>query len=245
MIKNIPCILACALLMLQLNSCKKSDILKDEAKKAGKSAINKELVKLAESLEDADTDFDRAVIHTKIAELQSAKGDVAGTMKSSWQAVKFQPNQNKGHYLLGKSYCEAGRYNEAFQELATALDLNPDYAPAHFEMGNVYYKKNQFAQAIAEYNMAVAKDPKHIMAYNNLGVLYNALGNAVEAENAFMKIVTIEPAFAVAYKNLAILYDIRLNDKVKALQYYKKYLSLRPDCPERVLLKSWIAGLGG
>ena len=166
-------------------------------------------------------------------------------MKSAEEAVKFQPNQYMSHYLLGKSYVGAGRYNDAVAELNKSIDIKGDYAPAYFELGNAYYKKFDFNSAKSNYQKAIRYDPKLIDAYNNLGAIQTALGALAEAEKNLMTCIRLDPAYAAAYKNLGIMYDTKMGNAAKAVENYNNYLRLRPDCPERTLVRMWISALKG
>jgi len=149
------------------------------------------------------------------------------------------------HYLLGKSYVAAGRYNDAVDELNISIGIKKDFAPAYFEMGNAQYKKFSYPSAKDYYKKAVAYDKMMLDAYNNLAVLQTLTGDLKEAEKNLKKCTSINPEYSAAYKNLGILYDTKMKKNVLAVENYTKYLTLRPDCPERNLVKLWLAALGG
>jgi tetratricopeptide (TPR) repeat protein len=146
-------------------------------------------------------------------------------------------------YLLGKSYIDVGRYNDAVAELDKSIALKDNFAPVYFELGNAYYKKFDFNSARANYMKAIQYDSKLIDAYNNLGAIQIALGALGEAEKNLMVCIRIDPAYAAAYKNLGILYDTKMGNAAKAVENYNTYLKLRPNCPERNLVKMWISAL--
>jgi tetratricopeptide (TPR) repeat protein len=216
-----------------------------EFKLAANAPLNKELADLKNNLKNANTDFERAEIHTRISFINSEKGDVGASMKSAEEAIKFQPNQYMSHYLLGKSYLSAGRYNDAFDELEKAVTMKDNFAPAWFEYGNASYKRFDFPSAKKNYKKAIQHDPSLIDAYNNLAAIQIALGETAEAEKNLAECIRLNPAYAAAYKNLGIMYDTKLSSAAKAVENYRKYLTLRPDCPERNLVKMWISSLGG
>jgi len=231
-----------------LFSCSKKDnkeLAEMEFKLSANASLNQELKKLDESLKTAQTDVERADIHTKIAVINSEKGDVNALIKSAAEAIKYQPNQYMSHYLLGKSYISAGRLNDAVTELEIAIGLKNDFAPAYFEMGNALYKKYSYPGAKENYKKAILLDKNMIDAYNNLGVLSTITGDLASAEKNLKQCIAMNPDYAKGYKNLGILYDTKMKKTAEAISNYNKYLSLRPDCPERGLVKLWIAALGG
>jgi len=229
-------------------SCSKKDnkeLAEKEFKISENASLNQELKKLNETIKSAQTDVERADIYTKIAVINSEKGDINSLIKSATEAIKYQPNQYMSHYLLGKSYITANRLNDAISELETAINLKNDFAPAYFEMGNALYKKYNYPGAKDNYRKAIKLDKSMIDAYNNLGVISTITGDPGEAEKNLKQCLSINPDYAKAYKNLGILYDTRMKKSAEAISNYNKYLSLRPDCPERGLVKLWIAALGG
>ena len=244
--KKISLLLLPSLLFAVLSCSEGNKALSEkEFKLVEKTALNKQIAELNNSLKEAKTDFEKAEIYTNIALINSEKGNVAASIKSAEEAVKFQPNQYMSHYLLGKSYIGVGRYNDAIAAIDKSIDLKDKFAPAYFELGNAYYKKFDFNSARANYQKAIQYDSKLIDAYNNLGAIQIALGALGEAEKNLMACVRIDPAYAAAYKNLGILYDTKMGNAAKAVENYSAYLRLRPDCPERNLVKMWISALKG
>lgn len=231
-----------------LFSCSGKDnreLAEKEFRLSENASVNQEIRKLEDSLKGAGTDVEKAEIYTKIALINSEKGDVNSLMKSAAEAVKYQPNQYMSHYLLGKSYITAGRFNDAVAELETAISLRGDFAPAYFELGNAQYKKFSYPAAKESYRKAIKYDKNLTDAYNNLGVLSTLTGDLKEAERSLRACIAINPDYATAYKNLGILYDTKMKRGADAVANYNKFLTLRPDCPERGLVRFWIAALGG
>lgn len=232
-------------LIINCKERSREEVLKEEWKLSQNALVNTEIKNLHESIKTAKDDFQRAEIHTKIATIQTEKGNVVDSIKSANEAVKFQPNQYMSHYLLGKSYIQAARYDEAIKELLISIDLKGDFALSHFELGNAYYKKFKYSDSIKEYLQAVKIDPKLYEAYNNLGILYNLTNKFNEAEKSFNEVVRLKPKFSKVYKNLGILYETKLLKKPLAVVNYKKYLELRPNAPDRNLVLTWIQLIGG
>ncbi|HOK02812.1 MAG TPA: tetratricopeptide repeat protein [Spirochaetota bacterium] len=222
-----------------------SEVAEQEFKLSENASVNQEIKKLHEALKTAETDIAKAEIYTKIASIHSEKGDIGSMIKSATEAIKYQPNQYMSHYLLGKSYIAAGRYNDAVDELNIAISLKSDFAPAYFEMGNAEYKRYNYKESKKNFQLAIKYDKNYIDAYNNLGVVCTLSGDLKEAEKNLKICNSLNPEYAIAYKNLGILYDTKMKKNAEAVMNYNKYLTLRPDCPERSLVKLWIAALGG
>ncbi|MBN2401788.1 MAG: tetratricopeptide repeat protein [Spirochaetes bacterium] len=247
---SIPIVLICVLLMSYCGKSRDRDaidnkIINESIKAAGEANINREIRKLEDSLKDAKDDFERASIHENISLYEVEKGNISGALKSVNAAIKYQPNLAQSHYIKGLAYLRMSRYEESENELLTAIRLDSRLPAAHFELGNLYYKIGKPAQAIAEYNLAVKFDDKHYQAYNNISVVYSMMGRNKDAIESLNKVIELQPDFAKAYKNLGIIYDLRMKDKHKAIENYRTYLRLRPNAPERKVVKIWIAGLEG
>jgi len=245
--KKIFLALPLLLLFVAALSCSKNNesLAEKEFKLTEKASLNQQIAELNKSLKEAKTDSEKAEIYTNIALVNAEKGNVVASIKSAEDAIKFQPNQYMSRYLLGKSYIGAGRYNDAIAELDKSIDMKDNFAPAYFELGNAYYKKFDFNSARENYQKAIKHDSKLIHAYNNLGAIQIALGALGEAEKNLMTCIRIDPAYAAAYKNLGILYDTKMSNAAKAVENYNTYLKLRPDCPERNLVRMWISALKG
>ena len=228
-------------------SCKKDDknVFEQEMERSQSAAMNVEIKKLSESLKEAKTDIEKSALNTKIASIQSDKGDVMSAVKSSLEASRLQPENHVSRYLLGKSYNDLGRYDDAITELRASVKIKDDFAPAHFELGNSYYKKFKYPDAVDEYKAAVKLDPNHYQAYNNMGVVQSSLGKFNEAENSFKSVTRVNPGYVFAYKNLGVLYETKLKNFPLAVELYKKYLAVSPNCPERNKVRRWIKVLGG
>jgi len=231
-----------------LFSCTPKDetaMLEQETVQAKRAGINKEIEKYKIQLDKAPNDYERAVASNQIAQLQSEKGNAALMLEYAQKAVKYQPNLYMSRYLLGKSYNEVGRYDDAIKELEESIQLKSDFALAHYELGNALYKNYKYPQAIEEYLQAITLNPKFYQAMNNAALLYAETGKYAEAEKYFKNAIAAKSNFPTPYKNLGILYETRLKNKALAIEYYSKYLKVRPNAPDRKMTESWIKALGG
>ncbi len=245
--RNLIIVLIIIISQVFVSCFKKSpeDLATEQFKISENASVNMEIKNLKEALKSAGTDVEKAEINTKIAVVLDEKGDVSSMIKAATEAIKFQPNQYMSHYLLGKSYVAAGRYNDAIDELNMSINFKKDFAPAWFEMGNAQYKKLNYPLAKDAYKKAISFDKNMIDAHNNMGVLSTLSGDLNGAEKYLKTCVALNPEYAMAYKNLGILYDTKMKKGPAAVENYTKYLALRPDSPDRRLVKLWIAAIGG
>jgi tetratricopeptide (TPR) repeat protein len=80
---------------------------------------------------------------------------------------------------------------------------------------------------------------KRDMHYN-MAVVYMKEGRFRDAEAEYLKALRLDPADADVHYNLGILYDDELEDKVRAVIHYRRYLALRPNGPDVDQVKAWL-----
>ncbi len=83
-------------------------------------------------------------------------------------------------------------------------------------------------------------DRQRLDMHFNLAVAYDKTGMYREEEQEYLQCLKIDPDDANVHYNLAILYDDRLNDNIKAVKHYEKYLQLRPSGEDAEQVKDWL-----
>lgn len=64
------------------------------------------------------------------------------------QMAEADPENELGHFSLGKAYLEAGRWEEAIVSLSRVLELNPRMSKAYQLLGEAYDKADRRAEAV-------------------------------------------------------------------------------------------------
>lgn len=64
------------------------------------------------------------------------------------QMSEADPENELGHFSLGKAYLEAERFSEAITPLARAVELNPRFSKAYQLLGEAYVRAGQRDKAI-------------------------------------------------------------------------------------------------
>ena len=57
------------------------------------------------------------------------------------------PRDSGGYYALGQTYRMAGKYDQAQEQLDTALSIKKDFSDAHFELGMVFAEQQEIGKA--------------------------------------------------------------------------------------------------
>lgn len=90
------------------------------------------------------------------------------------------------------------------------------------------YQQKQYDKAIKELNQLIALNPERAQGYfNNIGMCYMDQQKYQDAIASFNEAVKVDPKFSTGYNNLGQCYE-KLNDKVKAAEYYKKAVDVDP-----------------
>lgn len=64
------------------------------------------------------------------------------------QMAEADPDNELGHFSLGKAYLDAGRFDDAVRSLTRALDLNPTMSKGYQLLGDAYERGGKRAKAI-------------------------------------------------------------------------------------------------
>jgi protein O-GlcNAc transferase len=88
---------------------------------------------------------------------------------------------------LGNLYQDLGRYAEARDAYAQALQLNPAYFAVHNNQGNLLRRQGKLEEAVASFDRALAHQPNFAEAWNNRGVALADLGHLAEAQSCYQR----------------------------------------------------------
>ncbi len=145
-----------------------------------------------------------AILLALLAGVVSAQrlGDYYDEMLLWRQVEAAQPNNYLAHYNLGLLLNYAGKEQESFEELKTAVDANPNYANARSALGFALIYAGRIPEAIDSLNAALALKPEHVGALNNMGIALIQLGRSPEAIEVLQHALRVNPQHADARNNL-------------------------------------------
>lgn len=136
---------------------------------------------------------------------------------------------------------KTGQNDQALNLFVKMTRDYPALAGPYANLGLLYQKQGLSKEAGAAFDKAVALQPQSTQIYNAAGIFYRSVGRFDDAEKAYLNAIDKSSGNADAVLNLAILYDLYLNKPAKAINYYKRYLSLTKDKNEKVEL--WLVDL--
>lgn len=173
-----------------------------------------------------------------LGHLELDNGNAAGA-KAKFDAVEKELKKRDVEQLIyiGRAYIYAEKpdYKKAIEALNKAVAKDPKNAVAFLNLGEAYYKDRDQNNAYKNYRIASELDPSLLRAQLQLGVITKNTGAAFpEAVKFFNDIVAKNPNYGPAYRELAETYykwgnatpAQKKEYNAKALEYYKKYMSL-------------------
>jgi tetratricopeptide (TPR) repeat protein len=139
---------------------------------------------------------------------------------------------------------------KAFESVVEKYPSSDAAQGARYELGNLYFTAGEFDRSIQVYRVfidkAPGKDIRTVYAWFGIGYAYEAKKEYDKALEAFTRVVDSKPGNVhegISYRNIARIYE-EMNDRGKALEFYKKALEKTKDPAASLLLKRKIAQLG-
>lgn len=95
------------------------------------------------------------------------------------------------------------RYQEAFEDYNTAIDMMPKLPEPYVGRGNVFFLAERLDEAIADYTQALDLGlGRTHLALLNRGMAYEAQGHLEQAETDYRKAVELAPEWPLAQQKL-------------------------------------------
>ncbi len=92
--------------------------------------------------------------------------------------AEADPDNELGHFSLGKAYIDAERYGEAVEPLQRVLQLNPTFSKAYQFLAQAQVSLNQRSEAVATLKRGyeVASERGDVMPKNEMATMLTELG---------------------------------------------------------------------
>ena len=109
------------------------------------------------------------------------------------QMTESDPDNELGHFSLGRAYFEAGKATEAITALKRALSLNPNLGRAYHLLGQAQLQTGQKTEAIEtlQRGATVAASRGEALTRNEIAALLEQLGAALPADAAAAKELSV------------------------------------------------------
>ncbi|WP_430387382.1 tetratricopeptide repeat-containing sulfotransferase family protein [Dyella sp. 20L07] len=130
--------------------------------------------------------------------------------------------------MIAGQALDAGRVDEADQQLARVLAAYPDHPEVLRMKAGVHSMRGQHPEAIRVMQRALAQRPNDALYYNTLGSLLGTAGEYEAAIDALRRTCELQPGLALAWYNLGVALTkcVRNEEATDALQ---RAVSLAPD----------------
>lgn len=165
---------------------------------------------------------EKAIVNECIAEAHYGLEDYMSAIASIDEAIKEEPNnirllRKKVTFLISTT-----RYNEAIQNLNTAIAKNTSQNDILLEeRAAVKILIKDFNGAIADYNTLIKKNPNQAAYYTNRGIANEHLKNNKEAIADFDNAIALDSNNLENYNHRAVVYidEEKYDDAKKDLNY--------------------------
>jgi len=155
----------------------------------------------------------------------AAKKDYPGAITHLRRAVATFPQFFSAQMLLGTTFMDTRKWNDAEQSLLRALEIKPDDSVTILSLGEVYWRQKRYDDAEKTLLDGLKLDDKSWHGYFTLGRLYWDEGQVMKAAPAIGHTLQLKPDFAEAHL-LAGNILLKLNQRERALVEYQEYLRL-------------------
>lgn len=128
------------------------------------------------------------------------------TPLSIWQdTISKRPDNLRAHFVLGKTYLDAGDTDKALALFSTMVHLAPDSVFMHDGMAQVSAKMGHFEEAASHFSEAIRFNQDHYYGYQEgLGRALAKQGKLNEALPHFRKALELEPGDLKSHYNLGV-----------------------------------------
>ncbi|RHY34637.1 hypothetical protein DYB32_000774 [Aphanomyces invadans] len=98
-------------------------------------------------------------------------------------------------------YVAGGEFNRAYQDLATALQIDPCNLHAYISAGVLKCRFSMYTASIECFDQALKHHPTSALAYYNRGVAYQMLNVWAQAESDYTRSIALDPTNVDAVRN--------------------------------------------
>lgn len=116
---------------------------------------------------------------------KSEQGKSEEAIKAFQEAIRYYPTYLNAINNLAVEYMKLSRYEEAGQQLETALKLDDNAPLTHLNMGIILNQKKKFPEAKEHLNKAIELDFRNPLAHFELGIASFQLSDFTQAQIEF------------------------------------------------------------
>lgn len=164
--------------------------------------------------------------HNTLGRVLLLQGRAEEGLAALEKALELAPQNPEAHYNVADAMLAQGKAREAEARFRRALQFKPTHAMAAYGLGRAIWAQGDGPGALPWFQLAHLLAPADLNVLNQLAVAYMALGHRDDALKSFETLLAAAPNSAVVQCNMGVLNGHA--DRPKAIEYYKKALTLDP-----------------
>ena len=156
------------------------------------------------------------------------RGDLPAALERLQALTADEPGNAEAHRILGNALRAAGRHEDSFAALSTAVGLQPWNDRARVALADVLIAGGRTAEAAQALRETVAVAPDAGLAYLRLGEVSSTLRDYESARQAFEGAIRVHPLVGTdtLYRRLAGLPRAREADDARAVEQQRQRVTL-------------------
>lgn len=143
------------------------------------------------------------------------------------RALKLDENDPEIYFTIGQILLKENETDKAMLQFKRAIQARADYIPAHVVLAKMAMQNQDYVGAEEHLRRILQSDGKNAEAHLNLGVAYKGMGDFDKAMVAYEAAEKLNPELPGIYLNKGIILGRHKNEPEKAIELYRKYISLK------------------
>ncbi|HMB74344.1 MAG TPA: tetratricopeptide repeat protein, partial [Gammaproteobacteria bacterium] len=131
------------------------------------------------------------------------------------------------YVALGRLYGISGQYDDAIDELRTAISQQPSAVEAYVALGDIYSAMNRNEEAESMFLSALSLDGGNWDVYNHYGHFFYDNHRYEEAIAQYQRVVDFTPDSGIGWDNLGNAYWA-IGEFERAAEIFRRSLEIRP-----------------
>jgi tetratricopeptide (TPR) repeat protein len=188
--------------------------------------------------------------HASLGHLFYRTGRHANAISEFRIVTELQPDNSRGHQMLGAAYQAAGQENQALESYQKSLEQAPD-ARAWSNIGVIRFGQGRFEEAARAWEEAARLEPREPLKHRNLGDAYARLERGEDARRAWERAVAlagdrlkVNPQDAASLSMQAVC-EAKLGRRGDARRHAAAAVALAPDDPDALYESTLVHSLTG
>lgn len=142
--------------------------------------------------------------------------------------LNTEESNYRTHFVWGVLFREAGKLQEAEEELKKSLLIQSDSAEVLDELGKVLMKQNKTEEAVNIYEKLIRINPDSYQAWYGKACANFKIAHWKKAVNCYLEAIRIKPDCFRSYYNMAAALEEEGNEKA-AIESYHSAIAINPD----------------